>query len=58
MAAAFGGSEFVRAFQNAVQYALASKFLEKRKLKPVQEEAVTEFIQPKDVVCCLTDRLC
>ena len=44
MAATFGDSEFMRAFQSAGLYALASKFLEIQKLKPVQEEVLMEFV--------------
>ena len=40
-----------RSFQNAVRYALFSKFSEIRQLKPVQEEALFKFIQRKDVFC-------
>ena len=47
MASALG--EFVYAFQNAAEYTLVSKFSEIRKLNPVQEEALMEFMQRKDV---------
>ena len=46
--------EFVYAFQNPVEYALVSKFSEIRKLKPVQEEALMEFMQRK--MCLLSYR--
>ena len=48
MASALG--EFVYAFQNAAEYTLVSKFSEIRKLNPVQEEALMEFMQQKDVL--------
>ena len=42
-----------RSFQNAVRYALYSKFSEIRQLKPVQEEVLFKFIQSKDVFSVL-----
>ena len=55
MAAALGDSELMHAFQTPVEYmyALVSKFSEIWKLKPVQEEALMEFIQQKDVFAVL-----
>jgi len=44
-------SDFSRSFQNAVQYALDSKFKENR---AVQEEALFKFIQRNDVFSVLT----
>ena len=46
--------EFLYAFQNPVEYALVSKFSEIRKLKPVQGEALMEFMQRK--MCLLSYR--
>ena len=53
MAAAEEDSDLSRSFQNAVRYALFSKFSEIRQLKPVQEEALFQFIQRKDVFSVL-----
>ncbi|XP_068723731.1 ATP-dependent DNA helicase Q1-like [Montipora capricornis] len=44
---------FSRSFRNAVHQALSSKFENVRQLKPVQEEALLQFIRRKDVFCVL-----
>ena len=44
---------FSRTFRNAVHHALSSKFENVRQLKPVQEEALLQFIRRKDVFCVL-----
>ena len=44
---------FSRSFRNAVYHALSSKFENARQLKPVQEEALLQFIRRKDVFCVL-----
>ena len=44
---------FLRSFRNAVHRALSSKFENVRQLKPVQEEALLQFIRRKDVFCVL-----
>ena len=46
-------SDFSRSFQNAVRYALDSKFKEIQNLKPVQEGALFKFIQRNDVFSVL-----
>ena len=46
-------NDFSRSFQNAVRYALDSKFKEIQNLKPVQEEALFKFIQRNDVFSVL-----
>ena len=47
------GSEFGRAFQDAVQFAFYSGFSNILELKPVQEEALLHFIKRKDVFAVL-----
>ena len=44
---------FSHSFRNAVHHALSSKFENVRQLKPVQEEALLQFIRRKDVFCVL-----
>ena len=44
---------FSRSSRNAVHHALSSKFENVRQLKPVQEEALLQFIRRKDVFCVL-----
>ena len=44
---------FSRSFRNAVHHALSSRFENVRQLKPVQEEALLQFIRRKDVFCVL-----
>ena len=41
---------FSRSFRNAVHHALSSKFENVRQPKPVQEEALLQFIRRKDVM--------
>ena len=41
---------FSCSFRNAVHHALSSKFENVRQLKPVQEEALLQFIRRKDVM--------
>ena len=41
---------FSRSFRNAVHRASTSKFENVRQLKPVQEEALLQFIRRKDVM--------
>ena len=48
-----GESDFSCSFQNAVRYALDSKFKEIQNLKPVQEEVLFKFIQWNDVFSVL-----
>ena len=45
---------FSRSFRNAVHHALSSKFENGRQLKPVQEEALLQFIRRKEVFCVLS----
>ena len=44
---------FSRSFRNAVHHASSSRFENVRQLKPVQEEALLQFIRRKDVFCVL-----
>ena len=48
-----GEDNFSRSFRNAVHHALSSKFENVTQLKPVQEEALLQFIRRKDVFCVL-----
>ena len=42
-------NNFSRSFRNGVHHALSSEFENVRQLKPVQEEALLQFIRRKDV---------
>ena len=51
-----GEDNFSCSFRNAVHHALGSKFENMRQLKPVQEEALLQFIHRQDVFCVLPTR--
>ena len=44
-----GEDNFSCSFRNAVHHALSSKFENMRQLKPVQEEALLQFIRQQDL---------